>query len=285
MAGATVDARHDVNLVAAARFQAARLAPNASSDSLLAHLHPRVEFNTLGKNLGGAAAVAAELVAGNNGELSRKLRWGAPVAAGAQVRLSGERQSGTWERGLIVTLHFAEDLISKVQQQRTAPPPPVAQPIVLPKPLQQMVNRALVERHPMLMAYTDPQGQPVLSFRGSVQAFSDDQLAMWIRSPDGAFVRAIHQNPRVALVYRNEDSKATYNFQGRARVSALEADRQRVFAAAPEAERAHDFAMLGVVVIVDLDRVEGYSGLGPSGQMGQIRLLRGASWRSGDPSI
>lgn len=236
---------------------------------------------TLGKTLKGADAVAAELVAGTNGELSRKLNWAAPLAvsgpAGAQVRLTGERQPGTWDRGLIVTLSFEGERVVMVQQQRTAPPPPVAQPIVLPEALKQMVNNALVERHPMLMAYSEPDGQPVLSFRGSVQAFSDDQLAMWIRSADGALIRAIRQNPRVALVYRNEDSKATYNFQGRARVSDREADRQRVFAAAPEAERAHDFAMLGAVVIVDLDRVEGYAGLGPSGQMGQIRLLRGVS--------
>ncbi len=128
----------------------------------------------------------------------------------------------------------------------------------------------------MLMAYTDPQGQPVLSFRGSVQAYGDDQLAMWIRSADGAFVRAIRGNPRVALVYRNEETKATYNFQGRARVSDLETDRKRVFDASAEAERAHDFAMLGVAVLVDLDRVEGYSGLGPAGQVGQILMLRGA---------
>ena len=277
MAGAVVDTLADSRLATAARFQAAWVAADATAGSLLAFLHPQVEFNTLGKNASGAQAVAAELVGGANGELSRKLRWSAPIAVGEQVRLTGERQVGTWDRGLIVTLGFSGDLISKVRQQRTAPPPPVAQPIVLPEPLKQMVNRALVDRHPMLMAYTDLEGQPVLSFRGSVQAFSEDQLAMWIRSPDGAFVRAIHQNPRVALVYRNEDSKATYNFQGRARVSVLEADRQRVFAAAPEAERAHDFAMLGVVVVVDLDRVEGYAGLGPSGQMGQIRLLRGAA--------
>ena len=261
----------------AAAFQSAWLAAPINPAGVLPFLHPQVEFMSLGKSLQGADAVAAELVAGTNGELSRKLVWAAPVAAGAQVRLQGERQPGTWDRGLIVTLSFKNGLIAAVQQQRTAPPPPPAQPMVLPEALKQMVNRALVERHPMLMAYTDPDGQPVLSFRGSVQAFSDDQLAMWIRSADGALIRAIRQNPRVALVYRNEDSKATYNFQGRARVSDLEADRQRVFAASPDAERAHDFAMLGVVVIVGLDRVEGYAGLGPSGQMGQIRLLRGAS--------
>jgi hypothetical protein len=32
--------------------------------------------------------------------------------------------------------------------------------------------------------------------------------------------------------------------------------------------------MLGVAVVVDLDRVEGYAGLGPMGQVDQVRMLR-----------
>jgi hypothetical protein len=114
----------------------------------------------------------------------------------------------------------------------------------------------------------------VLTFRGSVQVFGDDQLALWIRSAEGGFIRAIRANPRIALMYRDEEAKATYQFQGRARVTQVAQERQRVFDRAPEAERAHDFAMLGVAVVVDLDRVEGYAGLGPMGQVDQVRMLR-----------
>ncbi|MDB5828559.1 MAG: pyridoxamine 5-phosphate oxidase family protein [Variovorax sp.] len=267
----------DIRIATAQRFLDALAAPQEQiAGRLLPLLHPEVRLMRLGKSASGAEAVAEELQQGANGELSRKLQWQAPRAAGSAVRLVGERRPGTPDRGLVVTLGFDGDAIALVQQQRTLPPPPDARPLVLPESLKKMVDNALVERHPMLMAYSDPEGQPVLSFRGSVQAWGDDQLAMWVRSADGAFVQAIRSNPRVALVYRNEESKATYNFQGRARVSDLESDRQRVFAAAPEAERGHDFAMLGVVVLVDLDRVEGYAGLGPAGQVDQLRMLRGA---------
>ena len=115
---------------------------------------------------------------------------------------------------------------------------------------------------------------PILSFRGSVQVFGDDQLALWIRAADGNFLRAIRGNPRVALMYRDEGTKATYQFQGRARVTQDAAQRQQVFQRAPAAERGHDFAMLGAAVVVDLDRVEGYAGLGPQGQVDPIRMLR-----------
>lgn len=261
----------------AARYLAALAGPAAQvQPALLALLHQDVHYMTLGKSAAGAQAVADVLQHGPNGELARGLIWQAPLAVGEQVRLTGDADPATRGRGLIVTLGFAGDTINLVQQQRTPPAPPQATPVVLPESLKNMINKALVERHPMLMAYTDPQGQPVLSFRGSVMAYGDDQLAMWIRSADGAFVQAIRQNPRVALVYRNEETKSTYNLQGRARVSDLPSDREQVFARAPEAERAHDYAMLGVVVLVDLDRVEGYAGLGPGGQVDQIRMLRGA---------
>jgi hypothetical protein len=261
-------------LAAANAFLGALVAPPQASDRLFDVLHPQAKFMTLGKGAEGAAAVVDLLRNGPNGELTRKLQWQAPVAAGEQVRLTGERQPGTMDRGLVVTLGFEGDAIVLVQQQRTPPPPPAATPLALSAALKTMIDNALAEHHPMLMAHCDAQGQPVLSFRGSVQAWSDDQLAVWIRSADGGFIRAIRQNPKVALVYRNEETKATYNFQGRARVTDDGGERQRVFDAAPQAERAHDFAMLGVAVIVDLDRVEGYAGLGPGGQVGQVRMQR-----------
>ena len=57
-------------------------------------------------------------------------------------------------------------------------------------------------------------------------------------------------------------------------MSEAEDDRQLVYARSAIAEQDHDFAKLGVVVLVDLDKIEGYSGLGPSGQLNQIKLIR-----------
>lgn len=263
---------------AAVRLLAAMVAPPEEGTArVVALLHPSARFEMLGKSVSGAAAVADELLTGANSGLARRLQWQVPQRVGGHVRLVGERQAGTNDRGLVITLGFDGAAIDLVQQQRTPPPPPVASAIVLPPALRRMIDQALVERHPMLLAYTDADGQPVLSFRGSVQVHGDDSLAMWIRNAEGAFVRAIRANPRVALMYRNEDTKSTYQFQGRARVSLDESERRKVFGAAPPAERAHDFAMLGVPVVVELDRVEGYAGLGPAGQVDPIRMLRGAA--------
>ena len=127
----------------------------------------------------------------------------------------------------------------------------------------------------MLIAYTDESGQPVLSFRGSLQAFSDDQLALWVRNAQGSMLRSLQKNPKVATMYRDEDSKATYQFQGRARITTDDSERKRIYDASAQVEQAHDFAKLGVAVIIDLDRVEGYAGLGPAGQIDRVLMVRG----------
>jgi hypothetical protein len=128
----------------------------------------------------------------------------------------------------------------------------------------------------MIVAYVDADGQPILSFRGSTQSFGDERLALWVRNSDGSFLNAIRMNPKVALMYRDEDSKATYQFQGRARVSTDEGDRRRVYEKMAEAERNHDPARTGVALIIDLDRVEGWSGMSPNGPVGRVRMLREA---------
>ena len=238
-------------------------------------LAEQVTYQSLGKTLHGAQDVIAELQSETFRQLWHKLRWESPQAAGSAVRLIGERQPTLDERGVIVTLGFESERIVQMLQQRVPPPPPTPQPMVLPQALREAINGNLLEKHPMVLAYVGEDGQPVQSFRGSTQALSEDQLAMWVRNPKGAFVRAISQRPRVSLLYRNEEKRSTYTLQGRARVVQDSAVRQRVFDASAPAERAHDFAMLGVAVVIDLDRVEGWAGVGPKGQIDPICLQRG----------
>lgn len=263
----------DAGTNAAARLRAAVFeGVGAEIDALLA---PAAVYMALGKTIEGRDAVRGELLSAAFRDLWRALRWLAPIAiADDVVRLVGERNAETGERGVIVTLRFSAEGIVQMQQQRVPPPPPPPLPMVLPAALREAINNNLLEKHPMLLAYVDSNGQPVQSFRGSTQVHADDQLAMWVRNAEGAFIRSIRGNPRVSLMYRNEEKRSTYQFQGRARVVDAPAERQRIFDASAPAERAHDFAMLGAAVVIDLDRIEGWAGVGPKGQIDTICLQR-----------
>ena len=127
--------------------------------------------------------------------------------------------------------------------------------IELTDEMKQAINSALSDRVPMVVSYVGGDGQPNIGFRGSTQAFSDDQLAIWVRNPDGGILHGIAANPKLALLYRNPAARLAWQFHGRARRDDGEQVRRTVYDNAPEAERNLDPEQNGVAVIIDIDRV------------------------------
>ena len=140
--------------------------------------------------------------------------------------------------------------------------PPVLTELKLSADMKQAVNTALESGRAIAIAYVDETGAPRLSFRGSTQAYSDNQLAIWVRNPQGGILSATKKNPAVALIYANHDPKARgfMNFRGRARIDQSAEARRRVYEQAPEGERSLDKERKGVPLIIDLDSVEGFFG-------------------------
>ena len=102
------------------------------------------------------------------------------------------------------------------------------------------VDNAIVDGLPIMVAYVDPDGQPSLSFRGSTQAYSDEQLAIWVRNPEGGILKGILTNPKLALMYRNREKRLAWTFHGEARRDDDAQVRQQVYDNSPEVERNAD---------------------------------------------
>jgi pyridoxine/pyridoxamine 5'-phosphate oxidase len=145
--------------------------------------------------------------------------------------------------------------------------------LILDDELKGIVNSALSERTPMVLASVDAEGRPRLTFRGSVQTFSDDQVGFWARNPGGATMDNIAANPHVSMIMRNPDTRVVLQLMGRAH-QVEGAERDRVYANAPQVEQRGDPEKMGAGVIVDLDRVEGFLGMGPDGKPRFVRLSR-----------
>jgi hypothetical protein len=140
--------------------------------------------------------------------------------------------------------------------------PPVLTELKLSAEMKTAVNTALESGRAIAIAYVDETGAPRLSFRGSTQAYSDTQLAIWVRNPQGGILSATKKNPAVALIYANHDPKARgfMSFRGRARIDESAEARRRVYDQAPEGERNLDKERKGVPLIIDLTSVEGFFG-------------------------
>ncbi len=70
---------------------------------------------------------------------------------------------------------------------------------------------------------------------------------------------------------RDEGTRCTYQFQGRVHVDGDAAVRAQMYHAMAQVERDHDFARVGVALIIDLDLVQGSAGLGPGGPVDPVR--------------
>jgi len=139
---------------------------------------------------------------------------------------------------------------------------PGAAPLKLTTQIKDLVNNALSKGRMISVAYVSPEGHPELSFRGSVQAYSDTQLAIWVRNPEGGIVKAVQTgHPHIALLYGElGDSKAFLTFRGRGRIESSDAVRRKVYDSSHELERNLDKDRKGVPLIIDLDSAEGLVG-------------------------
>jgi hypothetical protein len=232
-------------------------------------------FQTLGK-IEGRDAVIERMSNDGNGAVYRTMEWEAAVSEGAEVRVTGRMPAGSPLGGVIITFQFKGDLISAILQQPIPGAPIPATPIKLTAEIRAMVAAAQMDGFPMTVAHVDTSGQPIISFRGSTQVFSDTQLAIWVRNSDGNFLNSLKANPKIALMYRNGKTRALYQFQGRAHVSVDPMARKQIFDNMNQSERNHDYAHTGVALVIDLDRVEGWAGMSPDGQVGKVRMLRDA---------
>jgi Pyridoxamine 5'-phosphate oxidase len=127
----------------------------------------------------------------------------------------------------------------------------------IPPFVKSIVNAALANNTPFIVAYTDENGAPVLSLRGSVQVYSDTQLSIWVRHANGGMANSLRNNPRMALMYRDPPARTNLTFEGRGHFESDPDVRDRVFELMPEVEQKHDLARTGGCLIIDVERLTG----------------------------
>jgi predicted pyridoxine 5'-phosphate oxidase superfamily flavin-nucleotide-binding protein len=135
-------------------------------------------------------------------------------------------------------------------------------PLKLTDDMKAAVSNAYDNRTPVVVTYVDENGQPSMSLRGTTQAYSDNQLAIWARAGSG-MPESLKQRPNITLFYRDPATRTTLQFRGRARQEDDQQVRDLVFDRSPANEQAADPDRKGVVIIVDLDRVDGRTPEGP----------------------
>jgi hypothetical protein len=140
--------------------------------------------------------------------------------------------------------------------------PPVLTELKLSAEMKDAINKAFEIQKPIVVAYVDESNAPQISYRGSTQAYSDKQLAIWVRNPEGRLLESIAKNPAMALMYGNFEptGRAFMTLRGRAHVDGSEAVRGKVYDSAHPFERDKDKDRKGIAIVIDLDSVDGFFG-------------------------
>jgi hypothetical protein len=126
------------------------------------------------------------------------------------------------------------------------------------------LDTALERGRQVALAYVDENGDPVVSFRGSVHVHSPQQLAIWVRKPDSGLTRSIVDRPHVHLIYYGAGEGPGPRFLGvKGSAHSEPSENEKVYAASPERERGADPERKGVAVIVDANSVFGFAEDGP----------------------
>ena len=140
----------------------------------------------------------------------------------------------------------------------------------IPPFVKAIVNGALANNTPMIVAYTDDNGRPNLSLRGSIQVYSDTQLSIWVRHATGGMANTLRKNPLMSLMYRDPPARTNLTFEGTAHFSDDEEVRNRVFELCPEVEQKHDLERKGAALLIDITRLMGQT------PRGGVRMVRDA---------
>ncbi|MFI5046932.1 MAG: pyridoxamine 5'-phosphate oxidase family protein [Acidimicrobiia bacterium] len=188
--------------------------------------------------------------------------WSEPRAGEGEVVFTATFPPGGPLGSAEVTLRFDDDgRIVEIRERLTPGGPPPAVPVDLDQ-LATEINGALGDGNTVVVAYVDGDGQPQLSFRGTVQVLDAARLALWIRDPNGGLPKALAGNPRLSFWYHDRSTRTTYQVQGRGRVDPDPQARTTVYDNSPEREQQFDPDRAGVAVVVDVDLV---TGRGPAG--------------------
>jgi len=206
-----------------------------------------------------------------NTPVYRKGNWQAPREEGDKVLVHASMPPfGAGVQGVDLTFSFdGSGKISEVQQVNTNNVP-LYETDVMPEFVKARVSRALADDIPLTVSYIDEDGKPSLSLRGSTLAYSDTQLAIWARNRQG-IVKAIEKNPYVSLLYRDNPTRSTLIFEGKAHVLENGEEALRIHDMTPEVERNHLTRESGAAIIIDLEAVDG------STPDGRVRYRRSAS--------
>jgi len=117
--------------------------------------------------------------------------------------------------------------------------------------MRQLIDPALANGCPCILATAAPDGEPDIGYKGSMMVFDDESLAYWERTKRQHLKNAV-ANPKVVVLFRDGKTKVAWRFHGTATVHESGPVWEQVMEKDPERK--------GAAVVIKVDKVTNMGG-------------------------
>ncbi len=114
--------------------------------------------------------------------------------------------------------------------------------------MHELIDNALANGCPCILATAAPDGEPDIGYKGSMMVFDDESL------------KNVTANPKVVVLFRDAKTKVAWRFHGVATVHDNGSVRDQVMARTVPAELEKDPERKGSAVVIRIDRVTNMGG-------------------------
>jgi uncharacterized protein len=125
--------------------------------------------------------------------------------------------------------------------------------------MKELVDNALANGCPCVLASVSGDGEPDIGYKGSMMVFDKESLAYWERTKR-QHMKNVKENPRVIVLFRDPKTKAGWRFHGTATVYEDGPIRDQVMARTVKDELDKDPERKGAAVVIRLDKITSMGG-------------------------
>jgi hypothetical protein len=125
--------------------------------------------------------------------------------------------------------------------------------------MREMVDSALANGCPCVLATASASGEPDIGFKGSMMIYDNESLAYWERTRR-QHLKNITENPRLVVLFRDPKSRINWRFHGVATIHEDGAIREKVMARVVKDELDKDPERKGLAVIIRVEKVTNLAG-------------------------
>ena len=131
--------------------------------------------------------------------------------------------------------------------------------IAISDQMRELVDNALANGSPCILATVSGDGEPDIGFKGSMLVFDNDSLAYWERTKR-VHMKNVKENPKVIVLFRDAKTKAAWRFHGTATLHETGPIRDQVMARTVKDELDKDPERKGAAVVISLDKITNMGG-------------------------